>query len=81
VLYYGSRIREHQGLRPAGDVRLVFAEQEAAFDPAGLVEVLRARGIAAELLPGTAHGFMNRLSQGWDATAYLAEIGRLRGLI
>ncbi|OGR36425.1 MAG: hypothetical protein A2051_00170 [Desulfovibrionales bacterium GWA2_65_9] len=81
VLYYGSRIREHQGLRPGGDVRLVFAATEAAFDPAELVAELRAQGLAAETLPGTAHGFMNRLSAGFDACVYDSEIKRLRGLL
>ncbi|MDQ7835826.1 MAG: hydrolase [Humidesulfovibrio sp.] len=81
VLYYGSRIRDHLDLRPAGDVRLVFAEQEASFAPAELVATLQARGMAAELRQGKAHGFMNRLSQGWDATAYAAELERLRGLL
>ena len=81
VLYYGSRIREHLDLRPAGDVRLVFAEQEASSAPAKLVATLQARGMAAELRHGTAQGFMNQLSQGWDATAYAVEMQRLRGLL
>ncbi|MBU1230217.1 MAG: hydrolase [Proteobacteria bacterium] len=81
VLYYGSRIREHAHLRPAGDLQLVFAEAEASFDPAELVTALRGQGVAAELLPGTAHGFLNRLSPRFDAQAYAAEMARLRGLL
>lgn len=81
VLYYGSRIRQHAELRPAGNTRLIFAEREASFNPAELVASLRAGGINAVVLPGTAHGFMNRLSTGWDEAACAAEITRLRGLL
>ena len=81
VLYYGSRIRQHAELRPAGNAHLIFAECEASFNPAELVATLRAGGINAEVLPGTAHGFMNRLSPGWDEAACAAEVARLRGLL
>jgi dienelactone hydrolase len=57
--YYGSRIRDHAHLEPRRHVRLIFAEQEASFDPAALVRLLCARGQNAEVLPGSAHGFMN----------------------
>ncbi len=81
VLYYGSRIRQHAELRPAGNAHLIFAEREASFNPAELVATLHAGGVNAEVLPGTAHGFMNRLSPGWDEAACAAEVARLRGLL
>lgn len=81
VLYYGSRIRQHAELRPAGNTLLIFAEREASFNPVELVASLRAGGINAVVLPGTAHGFMNRLSPGWDEATCAAEITRLRGLL
>ncbi len=65
VLFYGSRIREHVALRPLCPVRLVFAEHEASFSPAGLVQDLVAQGVRAELVPGSRHGFMNELSAGF----------------
>lgn len=81
VLYYGSRIRDLRHLRPAGDIRLIFAEREASFDPAPLAAELAAAGYDARVLPGTAHGFLNPLSPGFDAAARDAEIVRLRSLL
>ena len=81
ALYYGSRIRDYRHLRPAGDVRLIFAEREASFDPAPLAGELLAAGYDASVLPGTAHGFLNPLSPGFDEAVRDAEIMRLRGLL
>lgn len=81
VLYYGSRIREHRHLRPTGDIRLVFAQREASFDPAPLAAELAAAGYDARVIPGTAHGFLNPLSPGYDEVVCAAEIVRLRGLL
>ena len=64
VLFYGSRIREYRQLQPQCPVRLIFAEQEAAFAPAELVQDLQKRGHQAELLKGSKHGFMNVYSRG-----------------
>ncbi|WP_423709390.1 hypothetical protein [Undibacterium sp. WLX3042] len=77
VLFYGSRIRDHREIRPVCPVRLIFAEQEAAFDPAGLVSDLRQRGHTAELAKATRHGFMNAYSRGCcvkSQTRYSAEL-------
>lgn len=77
VLFYGSRIREYRDIRPACPVRLIFAEQEAAFAPAELVNDLRQRGQSAELAKGTKHGFMNAYSRGCcvkSQTRYTAEL-------
>ena len=81
VLYYGSRIREHKNLRQAAAVQLVFAESEKSFDPVGLTTELCSQGINAKVLPGTAHGFMNPLSPGYNAAAYAAQCARLRQLL
>lgn len=81
VLYYGSRIRDHKHLRPAGNVRLVFAQREAGFDPAPLAEELVRAGYDASVLPGTAHGFLNPLSPGFDEAARDAEVLRLKKLL
>ena len=81
VLYYGSRIREHKNLRQAAAVQLVFAEAEQSFDPVELTTELRSRGLHAEVLPGTAHGFLNPLSPGFDAEVCAREVERLRGLL
>ena len=81
MLYYGSRIRDHLQLRPAGDLRLIFAEREASFEPAPLAARLVAAGYDARVLPDTAHGFLNPLSPGFDEALRDAEIVRLQGLL
>jgi len=81
VLYYGSRIREHADLTPACPTRLVFAQREASFDPQPLAESLRQSGFEAEVIPGSAHGFMNPLSPGFDAELYAAELAALQKLL
>ncbi|MFZ6767316.1 hypothetical protein ACO0LM_09535 [Undibacterium sp. Di26W] len=65
ILFYGSRIRDHRDIQPACPLRLIFAEQEAAFEPAELVSDLRQRGHVAELVKGSKHGFMNPYSSGF----------------
>lgn len=81
LLYYGSRIRDLRHLRPAGDIRLIFAEREKSFDPAPLAAELAQAGYAAGVLPGTAHGFLNPLSPGFNETLRDAEVIRLRDLL
>jgi len=65
VLFYGSRIRDHREVQPVCPTRLIFAEQEAAFEPAELVADLRKRNQDAELVKGSKHGFMNPYSAGF----------------
>ena len=80
VLFYGSRIREYREILPACPVKLVFAEQEAAFEPAELVADLRRRGHAAEMLKGSRHGFMNPYSAGFclkTQERYLKELQKM----
>ncbi|MDR3641560.1 MAG: hydrolase [Humidesulfovibrio sp.] len=80
ALYYGSRIRDHAELSPRRPTRLIFAEQEPGFSPEDLAARLRARGLDARLRPGSAHGFMNPRSPGFDATLYASELAELRPL-
>jgi len=80
-LYYGSRIREHADLTPRCPTRLVFAEREASFDPAALAQRIRRRNLQAEIRPGSAHGFMNPLSPGFNATLCATELTRLQTLL
>lgn len=65
ILFYGSRIRDYRDVQPACPTRLIFAEQEAAFEPAELVADLRQRNHDAELVKGSKHGFMNPYSAGF----------------
>ncbi|OIO00545.1 MAG: hypothetical protein AUJ49_09715 [Desulfovibrionaceae bacterium CG1_02_65_16] len=81
ILYYGSRIRDDAHLRPRRQTRLVFAEREASFDPAPLAQKLRAAGNDAVLIPGSAHGFMNPRSPGYDAAISTRELAALRAQI
>jgi dienelactone hydrolase len=80
-LYYGSRIRDHADLEPRRHVRLIFAEREASFDPSALARLLCARGRNAEVLPGSAHGFMNPLSAGYDHGLAGREAQRIKALL
>jgi len=80
-LYYGSRIREHAHQEPRRQARLIFAEKEASFDPAELVARLRGLGHNALVIPGSAHGFMNVLSPGYDAALHKAELARVQALL
>jgi len=80
-LYYGSRIRDHAHLEPRRQVRLIFAEQEVSFDPSALARLLCARGLNAEVLPGSAHGFMNPLSLGYDHSLAGREAQRIKALL
>lgn len=65
ILFYGSRIRDYRDVQPVCPTRLIFAEQEAAFEPAELVADLRQRNHDAELVKGSKHGFMNPYSAGF----------------
>ena len=65
VLFYGSRIRDYRDVQPVCPTRLIFAEQEVAFEPAKLVADLRQRNQDAELVKGSKHGFMNPYSAGF----------------
>ena len=80
VLYYGSRIRDHAGLVPVCPVRLIFAANEASFDPAPLAAGLAARGLRAELVPGAGHGFMNELSANHSPVLRARHIRELNAL-
>jgi len=80
-LYYGSRIREHAHLDPRRNTRLIFAEQEASFDPRGLALRLRALGPDANVVPGSVHGFMNPLSPGYDPQRAAQETERIKALL
>lgn len=77
VLFYGSRIREHQALQPLCPVRLIFAEHESAFNATELCREMQLLGHRVELVKGVSHGFMNPHSLGFDAqvqATYLAQL-------
>ena len=80
-LYYGSRIRESAHMQPRRRALLTFAEKEASFDAVELAGRLRQAGHAARMLPGSAHGFMNPLSAGYDERLAAQEILRLQALL
>jgi len=80
-LYYGSRIRDHMNLRPCCPTRLIFAAQEASFDPEDLALRLCALGHDAKVILGSAHGFMNPLSTGYDEALAAKETQRLKELL
>lgn len=77
TLFYGSRIREFRQLVPACPTRLIFAEQEAAFDPAELVQDLQQRGLHAELIKQSRHGFMNAYSGAYHVKLHSRFIDEL----
>ena len=65
VLYYGSRIRDHQSLQPKFDVSLVFAEHEHSFKPDELAVALRQAKVKQTVVRGASHGFMNPRSSNY----------------
>lgn len=69
ILFYGSRIRDYLHLRPQCEIRLIFAEHEQSFDPKQLASNLRATGMTVKICADSQHGFMNRLSTGYDLSA------------
>ena len=80
VLFYGSRIRDHKKVQPLCPLRLIFAENEAAFDVSELSAELQQLGHQAELVRGTSHGFMNPYSRGFDVKIqdlYLDQLAAL----
>jgi dienelactone hydrolase len=80
VLFYGSRIRDHQDVQPLCPARLIFAENESAFNATDLCSNLSTAGHQAEIVRGTSHGFMNPYSSGFDdkiQAIYLAQLASL----
>ncbi len=69
VLFYGSRIRDYLHLRPCCKTKLFFAEHEQSFNPKQLVSNLLASGMLAQICADCQHGFMNKLSTGYDSSA------------
>jgi dienelactone hydrolase len=81
MLFYGSRIRYYRELNPHFPVQLIFAEREAAFDSAALAANLARPDIRIEIVPGTAHGFMNPLSPGFSQQALSIYRERLHSIL
>lgn len=77
VLYYGSRIRDWAHLYLRCRTTLVFAEHEPSFDPQDLAVRLNKPGQQATVLVGTAHGFMNPLSEHYAPEAVQQQIAWL----
>lgn len=77
VLFYGSRIRDHKQVQPLCPVRLIFAENEAAFDASELSAELQQLGHQAELVRQTSHGFMNPYSRGFDVKIQASYLDQL----
>ena len=80
VLFYGSRIRDHQQVQPLCPARLIFAENEAAFNASELRAELQQLGHQAELVRGTSHGFMNPYSSGFDVKMQAMYLDQLTAL-
>ncbi|WP_148208402.1 dienelactone hydrolase family protein [Solidesulfovibrio magneticus] len=78
VLFYGSRIRHYLDLRPRCRVEAIFAEHEAAFDPQAVAAAIASETVRTEVVPDSAHGFMNALSPGYDAALAGRQLAALR---
>ena len=79
TLFYGSRIRDHATLTPRCEISAIFAQNEAAFAPADLLPRIAGPRVHAEIVAGTAHGFMNPLSPGYCAAHCAAFLRRIVG--
>lgn len=80
-LYYGSRIRDHQERIPRCQTKLVFAEQEASFQPASILAKLTHPHVQCSIIEGTRHGFMNPLAPNFSDAHMRHEIGKLKAFI
>lgn len=80
ILFYGSRIRDHKEIQPLCPTRLIFAENEAAFNATELSAELQQLGHQSELVYGTSHGFMNPYSRGFDVKIQTLYLDRLAAL-
>ena len=77
TLFYGSRIRDYAQLVPRFAVDAVFAQHEASFAPADLLARIAGGRVRAGIVAGSAHGFMNPLSPGYDAGLSRVYVARL----
>lgn len=77
-LFYGSRIRDYadQTVRVAR-INTIWAQYEDSFDPADLSRTLMGRGILAEVVAGTTHGFMNPNSTHYRADCLAHYLSRV----
>lgn len=80
ILFYGSRIRDHKQIQPCCPVRLIFAQNEAAFDATQLSAELQQLGHTAELVREASHGFMNPYSGGFDVKIQARYLDQLASL-
>ncbi len=78
-LFYGSRIRNHLDSVPGISLKVIFAEEEAAFAPASIASRLVAPTVDVRIEPRSRHGFMNRLSPGFSAGLYERYVAAIAG--
>lgn len=76
--FYGSQIRQYADIQPLFDLELIFPGSEPHFDVPGLIQILSAKKRVSCTRAAGPHGFMNRLSPGFDRKCFDVYIEKLR---
>lgn len=76
--FYGSQIRNMTKVTPLFDIELIFPAKEPHFNVDGLIRKLEDTPNVTCLKTDAAHGFMNKLSEGFDTSAYQTHMDLLK---
>lgn len=76
--FYGSQIRNMIEINPLFEIELIFPTKEPHFSVDKLIRQLEAKPNVTCLQTGADHGFMNHLSEGFDAAAYQTHMELLK---
>ncbi len=70
ICFYGSQIRSFFNIAPEIKIKLIFPENEAHFDVAGLtLKLSHKKNVECSTVP-YLHGFMNKKSKNFNANGY-----------
>lgn len=68
--FYGSRIRDNMDIEPLCGIKLILPAEEPGYDVAAFEHKMRDKNNVRCVRTKYSHGFMNRLSIGFNETAY-----------
>lgn len=76
--FYGSQIRHQPDICPIFDTQLIFPEKEPHFDVDQLIEQLESKPNVSCTRSKGRHGFMNKLSDGFNPSCYHQHMDDLK---
>ncbi len=76
--FYGSQIRNQSGISSLFDIELIFPQKEPHFDVDRLIKKIEPGPNVYCRKAGGAHGFMNKLSEGFNQTCYCRHMDELK---